>query len=300
MNVVPGPPPVPPPPPIPASRAPRRARRRRVLAVCAIGVVVLVVIAGLWYLGYLFPSSSGPSTTPEPFSQASAQASAYAVRQTGGPWTLVEAYGVGFPTSTPVNTANPGHCPGRVPPFSTWPADSAGVGSGKYPTWEFGYTNSTGTIPWYLGVLVQEGTASTAYLSTSYCASFPFPVHSSTIVDSTVAASAVDGAGGSAFLSNHSNAGASMELLQFLGSGPVWLVDYYLCVQGAGGLAGEQPILLGEVNATSGALVGGGPGPPSDYNCSSSYPSLVQAGPPACRNLETSHDATPLLSRNDA
>jgi hypothetical protein len=229
-------------------------------AIAAVIVIIILAVAGLWYLGYLpgKSSSSSPSPpTPLSYSQAEPGANNYAQEQSGAPWQLNIAGGISFGSSTPVNTtASSGEpCPSTPSSFTTWPADSAGVGSGKTPLWLFEFRSQSGAE---LGVLDNGGTYTTAYswAAGSSCVNGPSsPLPTSGLIDSTTAASVADSAGASAFLSANTGADDEYVLYQSGSFGTVWYFEYSLCLADTGKLSGVEATFSAEVNATTGSVV---------------------------------------------
>jgi hypothetical protein len=221
-----------------------RRPRRWPFAVAAVAVVAIVVVS-LFAFGVL---RLGPSNSAvvqyETFSQAESTAVAGAGSVAGGPWFAV----AGAAIATPVEVAEPAtnlsslldlanctfvwpHGPPANVVIAATPLSSA-AGTAGY--WAFLLKNVSNTL---LLESVSDGSASAVLLASgSQCVDVAdllvsFPVG---VVNSPQVIAAVNGVGGSAFLSEYPNAtrfwgaigGISVGILS---SSPMWFVEYTSC-----------------------------------------------------------------------
>lgn len=215
-----------------------RKEGRRLVPVVAISVTLLVIVGSFYATGYFSPNKSSPAP-PQSFDEAEAAANSYAQGQSGGPWTLQSAFGLEYASSTPVSTnASGATCVNEVP-FSSYPVDSAGVGTGRTPLWIFHYSDSAGAE---LEVVVNSGVASTGvlYPASTGCGdttSYFLGLAAFDLIDSTTAVATADTGGGSAFLSAHQGAAMQDAIFQYpLGAhdAPEWVISYSVCLTDIG------------------------------------------------------------------
>lgn len=139
-----------------------------------------------------------------------------------------------------------------------------------------------------LFVNVLNGSGIAVLVATGSCAS-TFENYSTipgNVVDSSTMASSVWNAGGSSFVSAHSNETFNLAFALLGGgkscvltAGPCWVVEYTPCDPATlTGPAGSQPVFYALVNATTGAVIAA---LPSSSTCASSgvTSSLATLGP---------------------
>jgi hypothetical protein len=231
-------------------------------------VVVLVVILALFATG-VFNSTNASSTTPT-FRGISGAANRTAGQVSGGPWDLVAV--LGFDTSTgttvPVGSSVGANCTlvsagsGPTPTSVYVPAYHGTFASGESPWWGMIYDQrSTHQI---LLVQALNGTVEALAVGSGLCgATFQnFTTVPSNAVDSSAAASAAWGQGGSVFASAHPSLDLSMEMaligggtFQGIPVGTVWAIDINPCgALGSGGPTGSQPDFEAIVDAETGVV----------------------------------------------
>jgi hypothetical protein len=302
------------------SAGPQAPRSGRTVAVVA--VVVVLVAAGILgglYVAHLgpFQGSPQPPSGPVTFGQAELAGAATASGYGGGSWDLIAAGAADVNQSESFTPASIGlgvasilpNCPIKWLTDAatiTVPAFHGNAAAGVSPFWELAYRNASsgGGI---LLISVTNGTgALTALLpgvggcaTYSELATFVAPVSGATW-DSPAVISAVNAAGGDAFLAAHPAATVTMGVsgefvLATISEPSVWSVAYTLCALGSSGPTAE-PEFNATVNAVSGAVTfaheglvnctgvpGESPPPPSSFSLGTSlnWSSASPAGTPS-------------------
>jgi hypothetical protein len=252
-----------PPPSAPPSQRPLGRYLWPVIAIVVVlGVIFSLVAAGVFSSG---GGSSGGSTPTFLTAYAVAQPSANKVA--GGPWDLVAAAGVDSPTSvtTNVSTATSTNCVfsavpgGTIPSSVTIPAFHGQLSSGGSPFWGMIFVNRASQQVLLVGV--QNGTPQALAIGTGSCVQTfgNFTNVPSGIVDSSTAASAAWGDGGSAFVGAHGNLTLTLEMgligggtLLGIPIGATWLISISPCGFSGSGPAGTQPEFTALINAENG------------------------------------------------
>ncbi len=253
-----------PPPPSPGTS---RGRGHRLVAVVASVIVVVLVVLGLGLAGVL-PFLNVGSGGAVPYSTAAARSASISATYAGGGWTPVLAVAINSHASVDFGSVPnlPGctlsHLGGMnsaiVPPVQS------SVGGGLSTGWSLISRNATGAI---LYTAVFDGHASLFLAFSGWCAAAlaRFPGIPSSVVDSTAAASAANGVGGSAFLNAHPDSNGSMVVVGGVGGGPTgfapgWSVIYSTCpINVTQAVPGFE--FAATVNATTGAVEGHSTGP---------------------------------------
>lgn len=235
-----------------------------------VGIVAVIVVTGIVALT-LRGTESAPNGAVPPYSSASRAAGQVVSGVPGGPWDLVVAAGLGLtaPALAPVNSTLGSNCTynsplGGPPPSSVFvPRYGGGFDSGGSPWWGMIYFQSTSHQALLVEVL--NGSARATLIASGGCTD-TFQSYGSipgNVVDSSAVATAVQTAGGSAFLSEHAQekfnrvlglAGGGTACI--LTSGPCWLVEYTPCNPlSSSNPAGSQPEFLALVNGLTGAVI---------------------------------------------
>jgi hypothetical protein len=295
---VPASPPSTPPPPLPpsTSTAPgepappltsRLGGKPGLTIILAVAIALLLVLA-LLALGTPASSSGGGSSTGVAFSSARTTGSSV-TSSSGGNWELLDAFGLDLPNAAtePLGLSNlSANCTvtslsGPLPSSLTIPRFTGNLSSGDAAEWDLAFLQPATLSE--IAVAVTGGTVALALeISGAHCLptnTSAEPSISATVVDSTVAASAVAAAGATAFLAAHPK-GVSlvMFLIPFTVGGsaqpssgyPAWLFDYSTCPVLVGITNGTEPpgeTFDATVNATTGAVV---PGSATTGTCGSS------------------------------
>jgi hypothetical protein len=237
------------------------------LVVGAVAVAALLIVVLAASLG----GSGGGATTPGVPVTSSAAERAGASNAPSPPWLLEEVLGLDVWNSStlPLNTSSiPSNCtvsppPELLPSSITIPSFRGNISAGAAVFWILGYvqpsTNSS------MAVLVVNGVAQPLYtLSGAACVtvSAGFTGLPANLVDSGVAAQAIDQDGGAQYLDAH-RAGTSLEMLLFppfesaAPTWPTWDFVYTPCAPLGLAPAGPTSALnfVASVNATTGAVV---------------------------------------------
>jgi len=246
-------------------------RSHRRAAVIAVVVVVGVVVAGFG-LG-IWALSRGPPTlseAPISYLQAAAEAENQSNRQGDGPWGVDWASGLATPVAlgTPQRWLYPfTNCPettttGADPNSTeTIPGGNGSSTAGRAPFWSVILLNTTGSLRLFL---VKGQVIELAYSveTSATCQPVgPPPLAYPAVVDSSAAVSAAWNAGGSGFVSSHTNVTLSMILTS--GSSTryapgEWVIRWSTCAppflpEPRGTASGSMALYY--VNATSGVVV---------------------------------------------
>jgi len=237
------------------------------IAVAAVAVVVVVVIA---VFVLLMGSNSGGGSgavvgTPAAFSQTMPLAVAADSSESGAPWTIVAASGLGIPGG--VVGANLAIVDGSGCTFTptsgspstiTFPGTPSTAAAGTLSTWLFFAKNASENV--LLLTEVSDGTALPLVTATGSSCVATFValsvVNASAVIDSPVVAASMNMGGGSGFLENHT--GASQLFVLFGGSptdggSPIWSVSYTTCPFTANSGSGSG--IIADYYATSGAVL---------------------------------------------
>jgi len=236
-----GPPVLAPGPPVPSAQRP--TGRKLLVPIIAIVVVVIVVVAVLALSGVLSSKSGGTTSatllgSPASYRAAVPMATTEGQSQSGGPWIVVAAEGLGLPNG--VSQPNLGGVVGTGCPFETvagspsqviLPGTATNATPGEVATWIFFAKNPALTA--ILMIEVANGTATPlGEVTGSGCISTFTSlgkVNATNAVDSTVVAASTDSSGGTQFLTNNTGAVQTFILLgesASTGGFAFWYVSY--------------------------------------------------------------------------
>ncbi|HLM92058.1 MAG TPA: hypothetical protein VK424_08470 [Thermoplasmata archaeon] len=237
------------------------------MVVVVVVVVVILVVGVLAFAGVFTPSSStgqGLTGTPVSYDQVSSAGANAVQNESGGPWRLVAAVGLGLATSASGSiaanavvsgcTATP--APGS-PSGGTLPATPTGSPAGSVALWMFIAANSPGDI--LIIAVTQNATVPLFILSGSCTSEFSDlgSIAGLSVVNSPLIANTTNSAGGSAFLTSHPG---TLQTFILFGPGiphapdmPIWGAEYNTC-----GLAstGTGTLFIALYDASSGSPYG--------------------------------------------
>jgi hypothetical protein len=235
------------------------------VVVVAVVVVAIVVVAVLALAGVFKPSTAGGqgvTGTPLSYNQAAPSGTEGVQNQSGGPWTLIAAEGLGL-TSSSSGTNAAGFvdsgCTGNPAPGSpsstTLPATPTGSAAGTVAVWFFLAEDSSDQLLIYVvtqaanyPLVIVAGSCTSEFSSLASIAGLA-------VLNSTVVASTALSSGGSAFLASQTGA---LQVFVLLGAGvsgstvPYWAVEYDTCGLSS---SGTGTVFIGLYNADTGVAV---------------------------------------------
>jgi hypothetical protein len=236
--------------------------------IAAVVVIVIVVVAVLSLAGVLSPSggsSPGLTGAPVSYDQVAPIGARGVQNESGGPWTVVGAVGLGLTTSVTgsiaasavVNGCTATPAPGS-PSGGTLPATPTGSTPGAVALWMFvGADPATGEV---LLVAADQTTSVPLFLLNGSCTGQFLELNSIAgvqVVNSTQIGVSANSAGGTTFLSQNADAIPTFVLV---GSGgahglddPTWVADYTTCQPGA---TGSGTAFIALYNANTGSPIG--------------------------------------------
>ena len=223
-------------------------------------VVVVVILAAI--LGYIFFLAPHSNSSPGGESYSAAKGTAQSTATSAGYPNLVLADGIAVPSAMTVpSTTSTGSCViGTAQLNGLGLPSSSPVDTGVANAWIFLFQNPTSYTSY--GVIMENGAV---YASGTYSCQGAIIPHMNSVpsnaVDSTQAAQVAQSNGGSAYMSNHTNAGVFYSLEGPVGYGTAytssWDVTYSVCPLGPGTGTGTgiQAVLSVMVNSTTQAVV---------------------------------------------
>ncbi len=206
-------------------------------------IVASVVLIGVLALAGVFSPSSGTGPgvvgTPLYYAQAEPLGSSGVANQTGGPWTVVAAEGVGLSASASGSnvagtlgsgcSASP--APG-APSSTTIPATPSNSNSGAVAAWLFLAAGPSGQLLFYVVTVASDYPLMIVTGSCTSEFSSLVTISGISVVNASGLVASVNAAGGTTFLSENPN---SLVALVLFGAGldgssdPYWAIEYNSC-----------------------------------------------------------------------
>ncbi len=229
----------------------------------AVAVVIVIVLAVLFVTGAFSSHASGPTGTPLAYSQALSPAQSVSVNETGGPWTLVAAEGIGVKSAVSApniaGTVGSG-CTSSLatgaPASYTMDATPSSATPGEVAAWVFIAANPSNDTLLLIGVNASSAVPLGLVSNCSSISEFTGmgPIVGLTVVNATVVAASFNLNGGSSFLRSTSVSYQAFVLFgnsSLFNGEALWVVLYSTCSLTA--TSGTGTLLAATYTATTGA-----------------------------------------------